>query len=227
MSPRLAAALLLASAPAWLCAQGTPPKEKPSDYRVSAPAGPLTIAADYLVRSFGREGAMFWTPDYLVVEVALYSAAREPVAVAHSWFTLQMNGKKEVLMSQPPGLVAASIRYADWEMERRLEVGAGVGDTGVVLGRPAPQERFPGDGSARRRLPPAPRAPAPDERTGLEREPARTAPEMAVEAALPEGAQTLPVAGYVYFPFKGKPKSIRTLELLAVTPEGTATLKLK
>lgn len=223
----LSAALLLAAPPAWPGAQGTPPKEKPADYPVSAAAGPLTIAADYLVRSFGREGAMFWTPDYLVVEVALFSATREPVEVAHSWFTLQINGKKQVLMSQAPGLVAASIRYSDWEMERRLEVGAGVGDTGVVLGRPTPQERFPGDGSGRRRLPPAPRAPDADDRTGLEREPARTAPEMAVEAALPEGAQTLPIAGYVYFPFKGKPKSIRTLELLAATPAGAATLKLK
>jgi hypothetical protein len=223
----LSAALAVGLFPGSLGAQGTPPKEKPADYPVSATAGPLTIAADYLVRSFGREGAMFWTPDYLVVEVALYSAAREPVSVAHSWFTLKINGKKEVLMSQPPGLVAASIRYSDWEQGRRLEVGAGAGDAGVVLGRPTPQERFPGDGSARQRLPPAPRAPAPDDRTGLEREPARTAPEMAVEAALPEGAQTLPVAGYVYFPFKGKPKSIRTLELLAATPEGAATLKLK
>jgi hypothetical protein len=45
-------------------------------------------------------------------------------------------------------------------------------------------------------------------------------------ASLPEGEHSLPRAGLIYFPYKGKTKNIRSLDLLYDGPMGKATLKL-
>ena len=91
----------------------------------------------------------------------------------------------------------------------------------MILGRPVPVERFPGDPTARRRLPP--RAPEPEDRSGAEKTPEPKAEEVVVETALPEGTQRLPVSGYLYFAYKGKVKSV---ELIYDGPEGHAALRL-
>jgi hypothetical protein len=44
--------------------------------------------------------------------------------------------------------------------------------------------------------------------------------------ALPDGIQPVPAAGLLYFQFRGKPKTIRTLDLVYEGPAGKATLKL-
>ena len=44
--------------------------------------------------------------------------------------------------------------------------------------------------------------------------------------ALPEGEQLLPVSGLIFFPFRGKTKSIKLAELLYEGPAGKAALKL-
>jgi hypothetical protein len=81
---------------------------------------------------------------------------------------------------------------------------AGVGP--VILGRRQPVARFPGD---RRETVP--------QREPIARE-SETKPidytELLARAALPEGRIKRPVAGYVFFAFDGKLKSIRTVELL-------------
>lgn len=38
--------------------------------------------------------------------------------------------------------------------------------------------------------------------------------ELVVQTALPEGSRRGPVSGYLYFAYKGKTASIKTLELL-------------
>jgi hypothetical protein len=56
---------------------------------------------------------------------------------------------------------------------------------------------------------------APDQNpAGLEREENLTAPEAVVDAALPEGRATGPVSGHLYFPYRGKVKSLKSLELI-------------
>lgn len=63
----LAAGPLLAQGP-----YGTTPKAKAADYPVHAQAGPVSVAAEYLVRSIPVGDQILIVPDYLVVEVALY-----------------------------------------------------------------------------------------------------------------------------------------------------------
>lgn len=224
---QLAGALLFCWALFGQGSSGTTPKPQPGDYPAHAQPGQVALGAEYLVHSFFLRGQTFVTPDYLVVEVAVYPPKGEALAVSSGEFTLRLNGKKQVLFAQSPGFVAASLKYPDWERRGALEVSGGVGDTGVILGRPERVERFPGDPRPRQtRLPAPPKAPAPQDPSGLDQQPPVRAEEALVEAALPEGKAAGPVSGYLYFAYKGKIKSIRTLELLYDGPAGHAILRL-
>ena len=47
------------------------------------------------------------------------------------------------------------------------------------------------------------------------------------KATLPEGDRALPVAGLIYFPYGGKTKGMKSLELIYDGPAGKATLMLQ
>jgi hypothetical protein len=47
------------------------------------------------------------------------------------------------------------------------------------------------------------------------------------KAALPEGDRSLPQAGLIFFQYRGKTQSIRSMELIYTGPDGTATLTLQ
>lgn len=205
-------------------AQGTKEREKPDSYPVHADAGKATIAAEFTVRSFAGMDKTYVAPDHLVVEVAVYP--RQPLVVSASQFSLRINGKKERVFAQAPQFVAASLKYSDWTQRPTTTIGVGVGDAGVIIGPPRPQPRFPGD-NRDQRAPAPPRAPAPAPAGGIEKQEEMSAADLAVHVALQEGETKFPVAGYLYFPFKGKPGSIRKLELIYEGPGGSATLKLR
>lgn len=213
--------LPLLLAPLLLQAQGTEPKAAPGDYPARATLDKLAIGAEYLVHSFFGHGQTFFTSDYLVVEVALFPARDETLTVSQGQFTLRINGKKQPILPQAPGFVAASLKYPDWVRRPTLEAAAGTGNAGVILGRPERVERFPGDPRPRQtRLPQPPRTPE------AEKEPPVSADQVVSETALPEREARGPISGYLYFAYKGKTKSIRSLELIYAGPAGTAVLKL-
>ena len=204
-------------------AEGTAPRAKAAEYRTHGELTKVSIGAEYLVHSFSGRNHTFVARDYLVVEVAVYPGP-EMVSVRNGHFTLRVNGKKQTLFPQPPGFVAASLKYPDWERRPSLEASAGP----VVMGRQERVERFPGDPRAEQtRLPRPPRAPEEESRSGLDSAPQARADEVVVEAALPEVETKLPVSGYLYFAFRGKTKSIRLLELIYDGPAGRAILRLQ
>src|SRR3954447_24301928 len=131
-------------------AQGTESKKSASEFPVHAALGDADVAADFMVRliSYGRES--FVTDNFLVVEVAIFPHAGKVFEVRANQFSLRVNGKKEALFAQTPGMVIASVKYPDWETQTGGigEIGAGRG--GVGIGQGAPVERFPGDPRARR-----------------------------------------------------------------------------
>ena len=47
------------------------------------------------------------------------------------------------------------------------------------------------------------------------------------KASMPEGDRALPVAGLLYFPYRGKTESIQKLELIYEGPAGKATVNLQ
>ncbi len=91
----------------------------------------------------------------------------------------------------------------------------------MLGGRHGP--RFPGDPRVpNERKPPIPRenrSPAQNNQPGQV--------ESMKQTAFPYGEAKLPVAGYLYFPFRKKLTSIKRLELLYKGPAGEAVLRLK
>jgi hypothetical protein len=47
------------------------------------------------------------------------------------------------------------------------------------------------------------------------------------KAALPEGDRTLPVAGLIFFQYRGKTQGIHSIELIYAGPAGKVTLALQ
>jgi hypothetical protein len=193
-------------------------------YPVRLAFGERTLAAEYMARSIPVPGGSLFTEDYLVIDVAMFGPKYDSLALSSSHFTLRMNGKKTPILSQTPGVVAGSLKYGDWSRPR-LEAGAGVGNAGVVLGRPVPVERFPGDPTVRRL--PAPPVPSQSPSApGVEREQAAPVEEQIERAALAEGVQKLPLSGLLFFPYRGKPGSVKRLELEYEGPAGRGVLKV-
>ncbi len=218
------AGLLLLLATPLFC-QGTEPRKSAAEYPVQASLPEVSFGAEYLVRSVSARSRTFFIPDYLVVEVAVFPAAGKTATLSHREFTLHIN-KKDTLYPQSAGFVAASLKYPDWERRRQFEAVAGAGDSAVILGRPPAVGRFPGDPrDSRNRLPPAPKAPASDE--SHPRPEAVRADEAVEETILAQGEIRRPRSGYLYFPYKGKTTSLRSLELVYHGPAGQTRLKLR
>jgi hypothetical protein len=223
---RLAPLVLALVSASWLSGQ-VAVKEKVTDYPVHADVGTVSIGADYLVHSIPAHNQTFFARDYLVVEVAVFPGRQEPFEIGANTFTLRMNGRKEIILPDTPGSVAASLTYPDWEQHRRTEVQAGVGDAGVTIGRPPVVGRFPDDPTpGQTRLPRPPQAPTPEDQHGIEQDSPQTADEALPLVALPNAPANKPVAGYVFFHYRGKAKSIKSLDLVYEGKQGSVTLKL-
>jgi hypothetical protein len=163
---------------------------------------------------------MFLAKDYLVVEVALYPASGESLLVSSGQFSLRVNGRKQALGPRAPETVANSLKYPDRDNSPHTVASVGP----VIFGQPQPAERFPGDPNARTG-PPLPRAPE-DNPSGLDKEPPVKPEELVVQAALPDGEHHGPASGFLYFPYRGKPGRIRSLELVFAGPGGSTALPL-
>ena len=173
-------------------------KNAPSDYPAQGSAKDFKVGAEYLVSSFSAQGQSFTIDDYLIVEIGVFPEGEANVDLRR--FTLRINGKT-LLLTQTPGMVAASVKYPDWTSKPVVTAAAGP----VILGRPPAVERFPGDRREQRRIP---------GQTVETREPEVNYAAVIHSAALPEGRRTKPAAGFIYFPYGKKLKTIRTVDLL-------------
>lgn len=200
----------------------TQPREKASDYPEHARLADREIGVEYLVHSIPVERGVLVAPDYLVVEVAVFPLTLAGVNVSAGEFTLRINGKKTPVYAQSPGMVAASLKYPDYERTRpRLVAQAGP----VIIGGSQPVARFPGDPSARR-PPPVAQAPDAPDRGATEKEAELPIEEQVARAALADEHTTRPRRGVLFFPYQGKTKSIRSLELVYEPGEGAAPVKI-
>jgi hypothetical protein len=200
--------------------RGVEAKPKPEAY----PAHAEGIGAEYLVHSFNGGGTLHFAPNHLVVEVALYPKRGETLAVEQGQFALRLNGKKEQIGPEGPQFVAASLKYEDWQQRPNLTAGGSVGDVGVIVGQPRREPRFPGDPTERRLPDPRPKD---DTRERLGVEPAQPAWHWAVHGALPDGPVRGPVAGHLFFPYKGKVAKLKSVELIWRGPEGERVVRLQ
>jgi hypothetical protein len=209
---------LLLSAVTLLHAQGTPPKTKPADYPVHIELGTVTLAAEYLVHTVPTLKGNLVASDYLVVEAAFFGPSFSRLKMSPDDFTLRINGKGEPLATELPGMVARSIQYPGARSHLEAAASVGIGDGTVSVGPSAPPSQFPGDGNDRTPTGQGPTIKTVEDEASIE--------VRVQNATLPEGENSLPRSGLLYFYFRGKIKNIHALELFYEGTMGKATLKL-
>jgi hypothetical protein len=184
--------------------KGMPPRATPADYQAHTQAGTVTLAAEFMGHAVPTPEAPYSTEDFVIVEAGLFGPPQARLRLSIGDFSLRINGKK-ALPSQPYGLSFSSLKDPDWEPPSKAK-----GESKATLdkGGGQPDDSF-----------------HPTVRMPIERK--RTMQQRVQRASMPEGDRTLPAAGLLFFEFRGKPESIRSLELIYSGPAGNATLALQ
>lgn len=184
-------------------------RDKASDYPVHASLAGMEIGAEYLEHSVPSEKGFYIATDFLVVDVGVFPSTPEGVNVKSGQFSLRINRDKRVLVPVSPGTVAAALKYPDLESQRGA---AGQHQSVSATGK------FPGDPEA---PPPivAAGAPPPDPSV-IEKQIPTSMDESVASAALPDGPTRKAAKGCVFFRYRGKMKSIKSLELIYDPGEG-------
>jgi hypothetical protein len=178
----------------------------------------VKLGAEYLVHSVPTPGGTLVTNDYLAIDVGIFGP-KNTLTVRISQFTLRINGKTSI-STQSPGMVAGSIKYPEWS--GRPTLTGNVGDI-EISSRPS-VEHFPGDPTARGPRS-RPTAPEPESPPGTQKTRPMPVDDQIQQSALPEGELLPPARGLLFFPYRGKTKAIKSLELLYDGPAGKASLK--
>jgi hypothetical protein len=198
-----------APAPPLLASEftGMPPRTAPTDYQAQAKAGSFTLAADFDGHAVPTMENPYSSEDYVVVELALFGDPQARLKVSAQDFTLKINDRKSPYTSQPFEYVARDLKDPEWQPpdadkeEKKSKTGINTG----------------GGGGADSNAPP-PKMP-------ME---LRRAMELRVhKAVLPEGDRALPVAGLIFFQYRGKPQNIKSMELIYNGPAGTVSMPLQ
>ena len=194
--------------------QGLPARATSTDYQTQAKVGNLTIGAEFTGHGIPNAQQPLNSEDHVAVEVAIFGPADARLIIGPTDFSLRINGKKDLLPSQPWGLVAKSVKDLEW-----ISLDAVPGESkskGSVNGGGGGGQ---GAGQGSSNLPPPPPKVPIDVLRGW---------QLAVKnAALAQGDRALPQAGLIYFPYRGKVTSIRSLELIYEGTAGTASLTLQ
>jgi hypothetical protein len=185
--------------------KGMPPRATPGDYQAHTQAGTLTFAAEFVGHSVPTPEATYSTEDFVIVEAGLFGPPQARLKLSIGDFSLRINGKKIALPSQPYGLAFASLKDPEWEPPSKVK-----GESKPTLDA--------GGGKADDTFKPIVRMPI---------ELKRTMQQRVQRASMPEGDRALPQAGLLYFEYRGKPESIRSIELIYSGPAGKATLALQ
>jgi len=190
--------------------KGMPPRVAPTEYQAHAPTGKVTIGAEFMGHFVPTPDHTFSTEDYVVVEAGIFGPPGARTTLSRDDFSLRVNGKKNVLPSEPYEVVFKSLKDPEWQPPKTdddkdskggLTTGGGPNDPG-------------GD-----KLPPIPpKMPFP----------LRRAMEQQVQRSFMEqGDRALPQAGLLFFPYRGKREGIHSLELIYSGAGGQVTLTLE
>jgi hypothetical protein len=191
-------------------ARGLPPRASAADFQAQTQAGAVIIAAEFTGHSVPTIQGPLTSEDYVVVDLGVYGPPETRIRLSVGDFSLRVNGRKEVLAAQAFGWVLPSLRDPEWIPPEEAEAkasksklsGGGSGDGGKDPNAPPPSP---------------PKIPVPLQRAMAQR---------VQRAALPEGDRALPIAGLLFFQYRGKADGIRAVELIYSGPAGKATLAL-
>lgn len=180
------------------------PHPKPSDYPAHIESARLDIGAEYMVHTFSNGRQSFLTPDYLVVDTAIYPHG--PLVINAGRFRLVIDGAS--IAPQSPGIVALSLAGSMFNADQQ-----------------SPQRApFPGGAPGGGYPPPVTQAPdpsRPDAQAGPE-----NADDVLKRTALPEGEFHSPQGGFLYFAYRGKLKKIKSMKLIYADERGDLAIPL-
>lgn len=188
---------------------GIAPRTAPSDYQAKAVAGEITIAADFVGHAVPTGLNPLTNEDFVAFEAALYGPDGKKMQISWEHFSVRINGKKMPTPSQPVGATLRSLKDPEWVPDEPVGEKAPKGSVNAGAGG----QRQPGEPP-----PPPPKMPFPLR---------RAMEQKATKVAMPEGERALPVGGLLFFPYRGKDTSIKTIELIYTGPAGTATLTIE
>jgi hypothetical protein len=186
--------------------KGMPPRVAPTEYQAQAQAGKVTVAAEFLGHSVPTPEGTYTSEDFVVVEAALFGPPDARTKLITGDFSLRINGKKVALPSQPYELVFHSLKDPEWEPSSKDAKSK----TSVNTNGGGPND--PGS------------APAP---VHMPMELRRAMEQHVQRVSMLEGERALPQAGLIFFEYRGKTQSIRSLELIYSGAGGNATLALQ
>ena len=190
--------------------KGLPTRANPGEYLAHAPAGSVSIAAEFDRHSVPMPEGTLSTEDFIVVEVGLFGPADARLKIASEDFSLRINGKKSALPVEQFGAVFKSLRDPEYSPPELAEAKANK-SSGLNTGGGGQQSDL---GST---PPPVHIPPAMERAMG----------EHVQAAALPEGDRALPVAGLIFFRYGGSDKGIHSVELVYTGPAAKTTVKLQ
>jgi len=183
--------------------KGMPPRAAPTDYQVQAKVGTVTLAADFDGHAVPTLEAAYSSEDYVAVELAFFGAPEARLKLSIEDFSLKINDRKVPLTSQPFGYVARSLKDPEWqppeeEKEKKSKTSLNGGGGNDTS---APPPKMPME--------------------------LRRVMELRVhKSVLPEGDRALPVAGLIFFQYRGKEQGIKSMELVYTGQAGTVSLPL-
>jgi hypothetical protein len=186
--------------------RGMPARATPGDYQAHAPAGPVTIAAEFMQHSVPTPGGLLVTEDYVIVEAGVFGPPGARTTLNPSDFSIRINGKKTT-QSEPYVAVFKSLKDPEWEPDVPVDKSSKTSINSSGSGK--------GGGND---PPVVPKPPFKLQREWNLR---------LQKASFPEGDRPLPQAGLLYFRYSGKASGIRSIELMYEGPSGKATLTLQ
>jgi hypothetical protein len=191
-------------------AKGMPPRTAPTEYQSQAKAGMVTIGAEFMGHAVPTPEQPLTSEDYVVVEAGFFGPSDGKIRLSRDDFSLRVNGKKTLLTSEPYELVFHSLKDPEWQPPDSGEAKESKG--GLTTGGGG------ANGAPASAPPPPPKMPFP----------LRRAMEQHVQkAAMQEGERPLPQAGLLFFQYRGKAESIKSLELVYTGAAGKATVELQ
>jgi hypothetical protein len=213
--------VLIAALGLQLAWAGTHPRPSAFDYRVQGTSGDVTVGAEIVPSNQVKNLFSTDLSKYVVVEVAVYPKDGTTATVQHIDFSMKV-GSETVRAAAPDAIVhrkqQASTPQPASPSAISVTPSAGIGYESGPYGHGVYHEEgvaVSGGGMGGPRPPAYPTNYPPDPYASQE----------LIDKALPEGAMSKPVAGYLYFPVSGKKKATYDLEYLA--PDGKIRLMLK
>jgi hypothetical protein len=186
--------------------RGMPPRIAPTEYQTHAKVGDFTIAADFDEHSIPTPDGTFTSEEYVAVEAAFFGPEASHIKLAIEDFSLQINDRKVPLPSQAYALLFHSLADPEWQPPKQPDEDKG-SKTGINTGGRGNEDK-----------PPPPKMPR-DLRRAME--------QKVLKVVMPEGDRPAPVAGLLFFQYRGKSKNIKTMSLVYNGAAGTVTIPLQ